>query len=387
MKAGPPIRVAQVVGDMNGGGVEQVVMNYYRYVDRSRVQFDFVVTGNSSIVPREEMEALGGRVFIVPAYKHLRQFCSVCCDLFRSHPEWRIIHSHMNTLNVFSLGAAARSGVPVRISHSHSTAGKGEAVKNLAKAILRTQANKYPTHRFACSRFAGEWLFGGNESFEVMYNAIDLDQFFFSAEGRARMRANLGLVDGQVVIGHVGRFMAQKNHGFLIEAFARACRKRDDLVLICVGSGKTRASVESLTADLGLADKVRLLGQRDDINKLYMAFDAFVLPSLYEGLGLVGVEAQAAGLPCLLSDTITREVDVTSTCRFLPIDDPWVWAEALCTLKPMTDERRTLIDRRQFVDYDVVRQGEWLTNRYLEFGEDGSFAHSTRCFRDNPHET
>lgn len=365
-----PIRVCEFVGNMNGGGVEAVVMNYYRHVDRSKVQFDFVVTESSTIVPREEMEALGARVFTVPAYTNLPAFQRASYELFKSHPEWRIVHAHMNALNVFPLREAARAGIPVRIAHSHSTSGKGETVKNAAKAVLKTQANRYPTERFACSRFAGEWLFGKGAGFEVVYNAIDLDRFFFSAPARAKARAGLGLVGGQVAIGHVGRFMPQKNHRFLLEAFSRAAKRRDDLVLLCVGSGEAEALAESWVRERGLASKVKFLGQRSDVNELYQAFDAFALPSLYEGLCLVGVEAQAAGLPCLLSDRITREVDVTGTCEFLPIDDPDVWADALCAVEPRGDAERAGIDHADFANYDIVRQGAWLTDKYLELYEE-----------------
>ncbi len=164
--------------------------------------------------------------------------------------------------------------------------------------------------------------------------------------------------------------MPQKNHGFLIEALARACERRDDLVLLCVGSGEAEALAESSVAERGLSDKVKFLGQRDDVNELYQAFDAFALPSLYEGLGLVGVEAQAAGLPCILSDAITREVDVTGTCDFLPIDDPDVWAEAFCHIEPRTEAERAGIDHADFANYDIVRQGAWLTERYLQLYEE-----------------
>jgi len=364
-----PIRVCEFVGNMNGGGVEAVVMNYYRHVDRTKVQFDFIVTESSTLVPREEMESLGARVFTVPAYTNLPAFQKAAYDLFREHTEWKIVHAHMNALNVFPLKEAAKAGVPVRISHSHSTAGKGETVKNAAKAILKTQANRWPTERFACSRFAGEWLFGKGTPFEVVYNAIDLNRFFFSAPARAKVRAGLGLVGGQVVIGHVGRFMPQKNHRFLLDAFSRAAQRRDDLVLLCVGSGEAEALAESWVREHGLQAKVRFLGQRDDVNRLYQAFDVFALPSLYEGLGLVGVEAQAAGLPCLLSDRITREVDVTGTCEFLPINDPKVWADALCALEPKTDVERSATDRSDFANYDIVKQGQWLTDKYLRLYE------------------
>lgn len=365
-----PIRVCEFVGNMNGGGVEAVVMNYYRHVDRTKVQFDWVVTDSSTIVPKDEIESLGGRVFMVPAYTHLLGFQRSSCELFRAHPEWRIVHAHMNSLSVFPLKEATRVGIPVRIAHSHSTAGRGEIVKNAAKAILRTQANKYPTHRFACSRFAGEWLFGRGEPFEIMYNAIDLGRFFFNAEARVRARASLGLVDGQFAIGHVGRFMPQKNHGFLIDVFERVAKRRSDAVLLCVGSGETESLVKSLVTKRGLSDRVRFLEQRDDVNELYQAFDAFVLPSLYEGLCLVGVEAQAAGLPCVLSDRITREVDVTGTCDFLPIDDHGVWADALYAMEPRGDADRAGIDHSDFENYDIVRQGVWLTDRYLQLARE-----------------
>ena len=361
-----PIRVCEFVGNMNGGGVEAVVMNYYRHVVRSKVQFDFVVTESSTIVPREEMESLGARVFTAPAYTNLPAFQGASYKLFKAHSEWRIVHAHMNALNVFPLKEAAKAGVPVRISHSHSTSGRGETAKNVAKVILKTQANRYPAVRFACSRFAGEWLFGKGADSEVVYNAIDLDRFFFSAPARAKMRADLGLVDGQVVIGHVGRFMPQKNHRFLLEAFELASRRRDNLVLLCVGTGEAESLAKRWVAEHGLENKVKFLGHRDDVNKLYQVFDAFALPSLYEGLGLVGVEAQAAGLPCLLSDRITREVDVTGTCDFLPINDPKNWADALCAVQPRVDSERYGIDREDFANYDIERQGMWLTNRYLQ---------------------
>lgn len=272
-----PMRVCQVVGNMNGGGVEQVVMNYYHHVDRSKVQFDFIVTDSSTIIPKEEMESLGARVFIVPAYTKLPAFESALYDLFREHTEWKIVHSHMNALNVFPLHQAKKAGVPVRISHSHSTAGKGETAKNIVKAILRTQANRYPTHRFACSKFAGEWLFGADMPFEVMYNAIDLSRFWFSETARAKARADLGLV---------------------------------------------------------------------------------------------GVEAQAAGLPCLFSDAITREVDVTGKSSFMSIDDPDIWADAFCGIEPKSEAARAVIDCDNFSNYDIEIQGMWLTERYLRLCEE-----------------
>ena len=267
-----PIRVAQIVGKMNGGGVEAVVMNYYRHIDKSKVQFDFLIDSDSTLVPRDEIESLGGRVFEIPPYQHIAEYQRELQRLFKQEG-WKIVHSHINALSVFPLRAAKKAGVPVRIAHSHSTSGKGEYAKNALKAVLKTQSNRYPTHRFACSQFAGEWLFGKAAHFEVVYNAIDLDRFRFNAEARAQARADLGLV---------------------------------------------------------------------------------------------GVEAQVSGLPCLLSDAITREVDVTGECKFLPIDSPAVWADEIDSLLPYSYEGRLSISSGQFADYNIELQGERLTYKYLD---------------------
>ena len=360
-----PIRVAQVVGKMVGGGVEAVVMNYYRHIDRSKVQFDFLVDADSTLVPREEIESLGGRVFEIPPYQHVFEYQRELQRLFKREG-WKIVHSHINALSVFPLRAAKKAGVPVRIAHSHSTSGRGEYAKNALKSVLKTQSNRYPTHRFACSKFAGEWLFGNAAHFEVVYNAIDLDRFRFNVEARAEARADLGLVGNQFAIGHVGRFTAQKNHPFLIDVFTEVAKRRDDAVLLLVGTGEAGASVKALVDERGLTDRVKFLGQRSDVNRLYQAFDAFVLPSLYEGLCLVGVEAQVSGLPCLLSDAITREVDVTGECKFLSIDSPVVWADEICSLSKKSDEGRDSTCPGSFVHYDIGQQADWLLRRYLQ---------------------
>lgn len=360
-----PIRVAQIMGYMNGGGVESVVINYFRHIDRSVVQFDFIVCEGSSMIPWEEVESLGGRVFVVPPYSRILEFQATLKKLFWEQG-WKIVHSHMNALSVFSLRAAERAGVPIRIAHSHSTSGKGEFGKNIIKSLLKTQANRYPTEKFACSRFAGEWLFGKTGDFEVVFNAIDLCRFSFKESNRVKARADLGLHDNNFVVGHVGRFMTQKNHGFLIDVFEEVAQRRKDAVLLLVGTGEARGSIEHLVAERGLSDRVLFLGQRIDMPQMYAAFDLFVLPSLYEGLGLVAVEAQRSGLPCLLSDQITREVDVTGDCSFLPIDDSSVWTEAVCGIVARSDDERMAVNNDAFENYDIEKKSAWLANKYLE---------------------
>ncbi len=360
-----PIRIAQVVGYMDGGGVEQVVMNYYRHIDRSRVQFDFIVCEGSKLIPSDEIQGLGGRVFMVSSYANVVAFMRQLRQLIHAE-RWKIVHSHINALSVFPLYAAKLENVPVRIAHSHSTSGKGELFKNLAKFLLKTQANRFPTHRFACGQYAGEWLFGKNEHFEIIRNAIELRRFAFTPSARAEVRKELGIEENQFVVGHVGRFMAQKNHQFLIEVFRRVVELRDDALLLLVGEGELKNEIAQLVREAGLANRVVFLGQRSDVERIYQAFDVFCLPSLYEGLCLVGIEAQSNGLACIFSDSITREVDVTKSTRFLPINDSEPWAQAICQVSP---GYRNAVNPIDFSAYEINSAAEALCCRYIELAQ------------------
>lgn len=363
---GEPIRVAQVVGKMVGGGVEQVVMNYYRYINRSRVQFDFLVDADSTLVPREEIESLGGRVFVIPPYQHPISYQRELSRLFREE-RWPIVHSHVNALSVFPLRAARRAGVPVRIAHSHSTSGRGEHVRNAAKSALRRFSRVYPTDLFACGRYAGEWLFGRCAGFTVVPNAIELGRFAFDPAARTEARAELGVPEGAFLVGHVGRFATQKNHAFLLRAFARLREARPGCVLAMAGEGPLEVEAKRLASELGLGGSALFLGRREDAARLYSAFDAFALPSLYEGFCVVGVEAQAAGLPCLLSDAVTREVGLSPAARFLPLEEA-AWADALAALADAGAAPREA--PAGVLEYDIDRAarrlGAWYLGRAAE---------------------
>lgn len=356
-----PIRVAHVVGKMVGGGMEQVVMNYYLHIDRSRVQFDFVVDSDSVLVPRREIESLGGRVFTVPPYQRVIAYQRALIKLFREQ-RWKIVHSHENALSVFPLRAAKRAGVPVRIAHSHSTAGRGETTRNAIKWVLRRFANVYPTQRVACSKHAGEWLFGKDADFTVLYNAIDLSEFRFDSKVRDEARVELGISDSVLAIGHIGRFVAQKNQSFILDVFAKVIARDIDAVLVLVGDGPMRGGMEEKAERLGLSGRVLFLGQRDDVARLYQAFDVFCLPSLYEGLGIVAVEAQVAGLRCLLSDRVPREVAISDNTTFLPIRTEQVWSDAISSV--VANYRRD-IHLEDFANYDISTAARRLEQFYL----------------------
>ena len=332
-----PIRVAQILGDMNGYGVEQYLLNYYRYIDRAKIQFDFIVHESSLVIPREEIEALGGRVFLVPNYLHLRRYMAALEGLFREN-RYPIVHAHIGTMSVFPLCAAKRAGVPFRVVHNHSTAALDEVKKSLLKYILRPFSKVYATHYAACSRHAAEWLFGRRTvergDVKIIYTGIELERYRYDAAVRVQVRQELGL-EGCFVVGHVGRFCTQKNHGFLIDIFRAIHERRPEARLLLVGDGETRPAAEEKLERLGLRDDALLVGRRDDAERLYQAMDVFLLPSLYEGLPLVTVEAQAAGLKAVVSTGVTEEAKVRDDMAFLELSaGAERWAEEALRADP-----------------------------------------------------
>ena len=318
-----PIRVAHVIGNWLGGGVESVVMNYYRNIDRNKVYFDFLCSESSTDIPYEEIEKLGGRVFIVPNYTKVVKYQKELQKIFKEN-NYKIVHSHISTMSIFPLRAAKKAGVPIRIAHSHSTTNKKEKKKNLLKQVLRPFSRVYATDYMCCSELAGRWLFGDKEydkgNVYLLNNAIDLDKFKFDEKVRKTKRKELGIGDDTFVIGHIGRFVEQKNHRFLIDIFNEIHKKNSNSLLLLVGQGPLKKEIENKVKELKLNDSVRFLGQRNDVNELYQAFDVFLLPSLYEGLPVVGVEAQATGLLCELSNDMTKETKVLDTTRFISLN-------------------------------------------------------------------
>lgn len=350
--------------DMNYGGVEMAIMNYYRHIDKTKVQFDFFALEGSLLPQREEIESLGGRVFVVPRYTHLFRYER---EIQKHLGEYPIVHSNMNTLSVFSLYAAKKAGVPHRILHNHSTAGKGEK-KNIVKYILRPLCRLYPNERLACSQHAGGWMFGKETPFKVLRNAIDLSKYSFSEDTRTRIRSELGL-EGKFVVGHIGRFCYAKNHEFLIEIFSEI-RKSTDAVLLLIGSGETQNSVKEHIRRLGLEEYVIFAGNKLNANEYYQAMDVFVLPSRYEGLGMVAIEAQAAGLPTVCSTEVPAEVAVTGLVKFCPLSDPpEKWADII--LSSGTDERINTSDEIRKAGYDIETEAGKLEEFYLNLINNG----------------
>lgn len=333
MKKEEPIRIAQIMGKWVGGGVEAVVMNYYRHIDREKIQFDFICDDDSTCIPKEEIESLGGKVILIPPYQKVLKYHKELKKILKDG-QYKIVHSHINALSVFSLWTAKSAKVPVRIAHSHSTSNKKEWKKTLLKNLLRPFSKVFATDYFCCSELAGRWLFG-NKTYDkgkvyLLNNAIDVDKFKYNEKIRKEKRKELNIKDKDLVIGHIGRFVKQKNHEFLIDIFNEIHKQNKNTILLLAGEGPLKEEIEQKAKDLNLEKSVKFLGQRKDANKLYQAMDAFILPSLYEGLPVVGVEAQAAGLPCFFSTDMTKETKVLQTTKFISLTHtPQYWAKEI----------------------------------------------------------
>lgn len=364
-----PLRIAQVMGKMVGGGVEAVVMNYYRNIDRTKIQFDFLVDSDSTNIPKEEIEALGGRVIIVPPYQKIVPYIRDLKKVLKKN-QYQIVHSHINTLSVFPLYAAKSAGVPIRIAHSHSTSNKKEKKKDLMKKVLRPFSKLYATDYYCCSEYAGRYLFG-NKAFNhgkvtLINNAIELDKFIYNEKIRLKIRKELGL-ENKLVIGHVGRFISQKNHDKLIDIFdTLSCINNTESVLLLIGEGSLMEEIKRKVTSLNLQDKVMFLGQRTDVNDLMQAMDIFLLPSLYEGLPVVGVEAQTSGLLCILSDAMTKETKVLRTTEFIELDKSSAeWAKII--LKKYKIYKRTDTKKQiQKSGFDIKIEAQKLQDKYIK---------------------
>lgn len=360
-KKNAPIVVAQIMGKMNGGGVEAVIMNYYRHIDRSKVQFDFICDEDSTNIPYEEIEKLGGHVILCPPYQKLHKYMKFLENLFREK-KYRIVHSNINTLSVFPLKAAKKAGVKVRIAHSHNTSNPKEFKRNIIKNILRKFSKKYATDYFACSEAAGRYQFGDKAYDEgkviVVRNAIDIDMFKYDPSARRRLRKEIGIKEDDFVIGHIGAFRRQKNHAFLIDVFAEVKKKKRNAKLVLVGQGPLKDGIKEKVKKLGLEKDVFFLGQRDDTNKLYSIFDIFCLPSLYEGFPVVGIEAQANGLCCIFSNTITKEIQVSGNNHLLTIKNIDGFAKQIVNCGGRSNNKSKL--------YDIDKESSELQNNYIQ---------------------
>lgn len=366
-----PIRILRVVGSLNRGGLETIIMNAYRLIDRSKIQFDFVMHTEKEGHYCAEIRSMGGRIYSVPKYTGKNHFAykRAWDNFFEQHREYKVIHGHMMTTAALYLNIARKHGL-YTICHSHAVK-MTHFFPALKKRVLQLPLKRKNAVDFmlACSNEAGEYLFGRNnikeKNYKVIKNAIDVKKFRFHKEIRQKMRRQMGLEE-KFVIGHVGRFSTEKNHKFLIEVFQEVLKIKDNAVLVLIGTGVLQDSIHSLVKSCRLEEKVLFMGVRDDVYQCMQMMDIFVFPSLFEGFGNVLVEAQAAGLPCVVSDVITKEVVATDLIQFISLHQPKsVWAERILTsgCSEVRQDTALQVIEAGFDVYDTVK---WYEKFYMK---------------------
>lgn len=361
------IRILQCVNIMDRAGLETMLMNYYRNIDRNQIQFDFLTHRPTAGEYDEEIRQLGGHIYHAPRlypqnypayFKWMRNF-------FAEHPEYKIVHSHIDAMSYLPLLAAKKANIPVRIAHSHNTAIDKD-FKYLLKQFFRSRINAVTTHRLACGQRAGEFLFHGAE-FAVLPNAVDASNLYFNGDIRKKKRDELGIGDC-FLVGHVGRFSQQKNHRFLIDIFKKILAQRESAVLLLIGSGENENEIRDYVSSLGLTEKVLFLGSRSDVAQLYQAMDVFILPSLFEGIPLVGIEAQFADLPCFFSDTVPKEVMFSDKVQFLSLSQSaQQWAENIVAVDQTRNSYRDCISNSP---YDIKKAYKKLMDLYFRLSDE-----------------
>ena len=362
-----PIRILQCVNDMHRAGLETMLMNYYRNIDRTKIQFDFLTHRPYKSDYDDEIISLGGKVYYAPRLypQNYPKYFKWMKKFFKNHPEYKIIHSHIDVMSYLPLLAAKKNNIPIRIAHSHTTSIDKD-FKYLLKKYYKSQIKKVATNNLACGDAAGHFLFKNN-SFDIIPNAVDAKNFYFNKKTRDKKRKELGL-ENKFVIGHVGRFCYPKNHKFLIDIFREISKQDTTAILLLAGVGENFEKIKQYVTELGLKDKVIFLGNRTDTNELYQAMDIFVLPSLFEGIPLVGVEAQFADLPCVFSDAVSSEVQFNDKVQYLSLKEPITeWSKIILAYK--NDKRDSNKKQIKNSKYNIKVAHEKLEKYYLKYYE------------------
>lgn len=362
-------RIAIIAGVLHSGGKRNLIMEYYRHIDRTQVQFDFICDSDSNGIPEEEILALGGRVYKVAPYKQIGTHMRETYQILKEN-HYEIMHAFDNTLNVFPMFLGWLAGVKVRISESISKGDKNEK-KTIVKLALRPFSHCFANYYMANSIDCGIWQFGkktydrGNIS--IFKTVINADANAYDASLRQQTRNKFGWED-KVIYGFIGRYVDQKNPLFLIDIFNEIAKRQDNAKLVMIGFGELEATMHERIQQYGLQDRVEDLGRRDDIKQFYNAFDTFLLPSLYEGMPVVGIEAQCAGLPIFFSTNITEETTASSLAHYIGLEEsPKVWAEKIIPIvKENLSKRRSYAEEVKINGFDSHTETKKLERYYMD---------------------
>lgn len=364
-----PIRVLCVFARLDRGGAESMCMNLYRAMDKQLVQFDFVKHTSQKCDFDDEIVSMGGRIYEAPKYGVINhhKYVSWWRSFFKIHTEYELIHGHYFTLSYVYFKIAHEYGL-CTIGHAHSERPPINSAKFWIKRRTVKWIEKESDVCLACSTAAGQYLFPHKE-FTVLKNAIDANRFTWNKRRAELIRYDLEISDDCMVIGACGRFSPQKNPFGLIDIFYEVHNLNKNTMLLWVGEGEMRPRIENRVHQYGLDDCVVLMGICSNVNEIMQAMDIFILPSLWEGLAVVSIEAQAAGLPCYFSDSVTRECAITDLCHFLPIDKPAIWAEEILSCH---QKRKNMTEEIKNAGFDISVTSKWLEEFYINLQKEAS---------------
>lgn len=368
-----PIRILHVIGIMNRGGAETMIMNLYRHIDRSKMQFDFVENSSEPAAFDEEILNLGGRIYRCPHYNGKNHFTYVKWwnDFFKAHPkEYPIVHGHLGSTAVIYLSIAKKYGAYV-IAHSHSS-GTDYSIKSFLYRVMSYNTRNVADYFFACAESAGRDRFGSKvvseNHYAILNNAIDVESFSYHQDVRETVRREFGYEPGQLVVGHIGRYTKEKNHEFVLRIFFEIKKADKKAKLLMIGDGPLHTQIMQMSEQIGISSDIVFTGMRSDVERLLQAMDVFVFPSLYEGLPVTMVEAQTAGLPCLISDKVPTECIITEDLvDVLPLSaDSETWAEKILEKRdfPRTDRQSEIAAHGFDINTEAVKLQEFYINAY-----------------------
>lgn len=360
------IRILHVVTYMGRGGLETMLMNYYRALDRSRFQFDFLTHRIEKHEYDDEILSLGGKIYHISRLNPFSvSYKKELLEFLKKHPEYKIIHVHQDCLSSVILKRAKQCNIPVRIAHSHSSS-QNKNIKYIIKLWYKKFIPKYATQLLACGKEAGDWMFEG-QSYQVLNNAIDAKKYKYDLKIREKMRQQLQISGDTKVIGHVGRFSEPKNHSFLIDIFQCIHEENKNTKLLLVGDGELYNQIQEKVKKYGLEEAVIFTGVRADVTDLMQTMDVFLFPSLYEGLPLTLIEAQAAGLPCIISDKVPIECAITNLVQQVSLNsDKKKWASVVLET---TCERKEMYLEICEAGFDIRKNVRKLQKMYVHWLE------------------
>lgn len=357
------IRILHIVTYMGMGGLESMIMNYYRHIDRNKIQFDFLVHRDFKAYYDEEIYNMGGKIYCIPKLNPFsHKYISSLSSFFDEHKEYKIVHSHIDCMSGVPLKIAKKKGIPVRIAHAHSS-NQTKDWKYILKHYFKKNIPYYANVLCACSNSAGNWMFS-DKSFFILNNAIDAKNYIYNYEKRKKTRQLLKIPEDAIVIGHVGRFSKPKNHKFIIQVFSEIIKDESESYLLLIGDGDLKNDIEKQVNILGISDRVIFTGIRTDVENLLQAMDVFLFPSLYEGLPVSLIEAQASGLPCVISDNVPLECKQTSLVKQISLSaNIKEWSNETINSIHMNDRINTF-DKIKKNHFDIYENAKWLEDFY-----------------------